>query len=820
MAKPSKEELLDFWKENIARDRKAEHYDLTEKSEWVEINVKLDRTVIDLEAADKEDEIRPILRRIFLPKAGLIWARAPYLFFKLLREGDLGDLREVKHIIVDTRKSSEFNEEWVANLYNLVEKKYPEGTKRFKAAKAILFNVLGELFGKLHFKDNPIKNSCSERILRKMGYDFDKTKYESFKEAFERFKEFYGGYIGKLSPDSIAMNVEIDQFFNFFDKDKSASAFLRTGRVLPVPRKPVMDYFILITGGGEYKDEPEKRYHFKKGIPGSKQLVNAANKGGFVYYEKGKFYAKGELGEITSYEENDITYYYAEVKNFEEMKPIDFSEVRNDLSFGYVGQAGIRRISEEDYNTIIRGAREIGVEEGKYAILWSANIGLYPGVIEYHQEHIRRVGATYWGVGFSIDMARFALPINGYLYTTDSRKVTHVAKIEGIETYNKKQLPKEQRLRPPEYKNEVHRTYFRISELKRLPVPIEIHKFQQWNGKNIVRPPQNYVLVIELPILTQPLNLQPPLIKIKLMLDENILGQVCANLNSGSHIIITGPVGTGKTSLTEDICRAAKESKFCDGYVLTTASSDWTTFDTIGGYMPTEEGKLRFEQGKFLEAIRENEWLIIDEINRADIDKAFGQLFTVLSGQRVELPFKHSNGKTISIGATTEDRSYFDDSDAEYKVGRNWRIIATMNVYDMNFLFEMSYAFMRRFAFVYLDVPEKFEELIDGWCREKRISGKTEEKLKELAKLTERKMGPAIIKDIVEYLEFRGDGERELAEAIIAYILPQLQGLEKDKIEKTWDQIAMIFDEKNVPNTVIRPVLKEVVGIELREILE
>ena len=186
----------------------------------------------------------------------------------------------------------------------------------------------------------------------------------------------------------------------------------------------------------------------------------------------------------------------------------------------------------------------------------------------------------------------------------------------------------------------------------------------------------------------EPVFLKPELIETKLKIAPKIREQVCGTLNSSKHVMLTGAPGTGKTNLAEDVCKVAESHKFTKGYVLTTATSDWTTFDTIGGYMPDESGKLIFEEGKFLQAIKEDKWLIIDEINRADIDKAFGQLFTVLSGQGVELPFK-INGRSVRIQPTEEIGSYYDSETANYRVGKNWRILSTMNVYDKYYLLEI-----------------------------------------------------------------------------------------------------------------------------------
>src|SRR5205085_1299937 len=80
-----------------------------------------------------------------------------------------------------------------------------------------------------------------------------------------------------------------------------------------------------------------------------------------------------------------------------------------------------------------------------------------------------------------------------------------------------------------------------------------------------------------------------------------------------------------------------------------------TTFDTIGGYVPELAGGLTFEPGVVLRALKQGGWLIIDEMNRADIDKAFGPLFTLLAGsggdakETVTLPYRES-GKHVQIG--------------------------------------------------------------------------------------------------------------------------------------------------------------------------
>jgi hypothetical protein len=95
----------------------------------------------------------------------------------------------------------------------------------------------------------------------------------------------------------------------------------------------------------------------------------------------------------------------------------------------------------------------------------------------------------------------------------------------------------------------------------------------------------------------------------------------------------------------------------------------------------------------------------------------------------------------------------------------------------------MSYAFMRRFAFIPIDTPTKINseligKFIDNWGYEKDEKICTD--LSEIWKIinSKRKIGPAIIEDLYNYSTI--GTASDYSSGIIMYVLPQFEGLIED----------------------------------------
>lgn len=213
------------------------------------------------------------------------------------------------------------------------------------------------------------------------------------------------------------------------------------------------------------------------------------------------------------------------------------------------------------------------------------------------------------------------------------------------------------------------------------------------------------------------------------------------HLIMGRNIIFYGPPGTGKTRKAKALVEL-----FCgkENYLLQTGNAEWTVYDVVGG--PTMNN--RFKPGflsvavkkcnKQLEEHKRPLWLILDELNRANLDLGFGKIFTLL-----DLDYR-------------KVQCVIDNNDVEGLVNaEDWmgllmppefRILATMNSYDRALLFSLGFAFRRRFAFVEVPSPfkesdfQKFELRDDVWNEElAKIKGKFEDVMKNIKLEIEKK---------------------------------------------------------------------------------
>ena len=313
---------------------------------------------------------------------------------------------------------------------------------------------------------------------------------------------------------------------------------------------------------------------------------------------------------------------------------------------------------------------------------------------------------------------------------------------------------------------------------------------------------------------------------------EDTINQTVTHLKSGRNIMLYGDPGTGKTALANlllsQLCgvNEAKDGSMIPNYSIVTANAEWSNFEVIGGISPDDSGGYYFKDGyvadaaknceKTMQEVGKPHYLVIDEFNRANIDEAFGKLFTV---------FEYRDKQALLTAKET--------GGAPFMMPPEFRIIGTMNTQDKNTLFNVGHALMRRFAFVEIGLPDRDDEYSrmpifvfnkltklgiaperpdedeDWYAKEmfdfydtegimfkafnKFMNFLEEEELPqsrddEIARgvRTYRKIGPAVIIDsMLTVFNSIGqyDLDRALGDVIKSNIMPALEGLERNELK-------------------------------------
>ena len=233
-----------------------------------------------------------------------------------------------------------------------------------------------------------------------------------------------------------------------------------------------------------------------------------------------------------------------------------------------------------------------------------------------------------------------------------------------------------------------------------------------------------------------------------MLVDEAELEKVADLLWERKQIILYGPPGTGKTYLASKLARNLTD----DGAVkLVQFHPSYTYEDFFEGFRPEPggSGTLTFTLRAgpfrdFAEVAAANPStayiLIIDEINRANLAKVFGELYFLLEYRDQSISLQYS-------------------PDKEFVLPENLFLIGTMNTADRS-IARIDAAMRRRFAFVELDprIPP-VQGLLARWLTEHQLPLDAARLLDELNKRIEdadAAIGPSYL--MKEEIYKRDDG--------------------------------------------------------------
>ena len=175
-------------------------------------------------------------------------------------------------------------------------------------------------------------------------------------------------------------------------------------------------------------------------------------------------------------------------------------------------------------------------------------------------------------------------------------------------------------------------------------------------------------------------------------MDKNKYDTLVALVEKKKNVILQGAPGVGKTFAAKRLAYSIMGVKDPSRVMMVQFHQSYSYEDFIMGFRPTQEGGFELKHGAFYDFCKSAEvdsedspyFFIIDEINRGNLSKIFGELFMLIESDKrgIELKLLYA--------------------DEKFSVPKNVYIIGMMNTADRS-LAMMDYALRRRFAFFDID---------------------------------------------------------------------------------------------------------------------